>query len=339
MHKHTFNKKYSLFLGTVGIIVVFAIIAITTDFSSVISAISGVNLALLLAAVAAQIFSYLCLTEKLKTIAGEYKKISYLTAFKTWLIGALLDLITPFIQVGGEPLKIFMLKKKGLSFARASAIIAADTFIELFAFFTMLVVSMLLLILTTKSPVAIFSYILGVVMAALLISLAFFVVLNKSLLKKSVLKIESITKRFGYNVKEYSRIVISFESMFRSLLRKEKLITETFLLSIGAKLFDFVRIYFVFAALGYPIGFDTILFAWSIVLILSMLPGLPGNLGVIEAGAIAAYVLFGVPAPIAAAAIILDRLISFWMLVGIGGIIFGSGFKNTAKKVRKEAKK
>ncbi len=324
----------SIILTIVGIVVVFAIIAITTDFASVITVISGVNVLLLLAAIAAQLFSYLCLTEKLKTIASEYKKISYLTSFKTWLIGALLDLVTPFIQVGGEPLKIFMLKKKGFKLSKASAVIAADTFIELFAFFTMLVVAMILLILTTRSPAAIFSYILGVVMAALLISLAFFVVLNKSLLKKALLKIENITKRFGYHAKDYSKIVVSFENTFMSLLRKEKLMAETFVLSIGAKLFDFIRIYFVFAALGYPIGFDTILFAWAIILVLSMLPGLPGNLGVIEAGGIAAYVLFGVPAPIAAAAIILDRLISFWMLVGIGATVFGTSaqLKNTTLK-------
>ncbi|MBI4162139.1 MAG: flippase-like domain-containing protein [Candidatus Aenigmarchaeota archaeon] len=326
----------SIFLAAVGIVVVFAVIALTTDFSSVITVLSGVNGLFLLAAIAAQIFSYFCLMEKLKTLAAEYKKISYLTSFKTWLVGALLDLATPFIQVGGEPLKIYMLRKKGFNTAKASAVVAADTFLELFAFFTMLVAAMALLILTTRSPVAVFSYMMGVVMSALLISLAFFVVLNKNLLKKTVLKIENITKHFGCHVKNYSRIVVSFERTFRSLLKKERLMAETFLLSIGAKCFDFIRIYFVFFALGYPIGFDTILFAWAIILILAMLPGLPGNLGVIEAGGIAAYVLFGVPVPIAAAAIIVDRLISFWMLVGIGATVFGTSAPTHHKALNKK---
>ena len=99
--------------------------------------------------------------------------------------------------------------------------------------------------------------------------------------------------------------------------------TKAFLLSLGAKILDFFRTYFIFLAIGYPIGVQTIVFVWAIVLIFSMLPGLPGNLGIVEAGAIAAYVFFGVPAPIAAAAVLVDRVVSFWMLLGIGGSIFG----------------
>ena len=320
------NFKRSLILALAGIVIVIGVVS-TTDIKSVAGVLTRADWRFLPLAVGAQLLAYLCLTRKLKAIADKYKVISYSAAFRIWLTGALIDLATPFIQVGGEPLKIFMLKRKGMKISKASAVVAADTFVELFAFFAMLVVAMLLLILSSKSPAAVFTYLLGVVMAALLISLAFFIILNKSLLQKCVLKVERLARHFGYHIKDYSRIVSSFESTFRSLLNKEALMLETFSLSIIAKALDFARIYFVFLVIGYPIGIDTVVLVWAILVVLSMLPGLPGNLGVIEAGGIAAYVLFGVPAHIAAAVIIIDRLISFWMLVGIGAAAFWKGLK------------
>lgn len=322
-----------ILLGIAGVAVV-SLIFYSMDLPRIAGILQNSNIYFIFCAVAVQFLSYFFLVSKVRLIATQYKKTSYIISFKLWLTGALLDLVTPFIQIGGEPMKILFLKKNRWKASKASAVVVTDTFVELFAFFTMLIIVVILLIVTSNG-VQIFSYVAGISVSAMLIFSLFYVSLNKKILLKVVGKFQKIGNRFGVKNKNYRNFVFSFEKSFRQLLGNGSLMSKIFLLSLGAKILDFFRIYFIFLAIGYPIGVQTIVFVWAIVLIFSMLPGLPGNLGIVEAGAIAAYVFFGVPVSIAAAVVLVDRIISFWMLLAIGGSIFGTNAPTQSSSSRR----
>ena len=54
---------------------------------------------------------------------------------------------------------------------------------------------------------------------------------------------------------------------------------------------------------------------------LMCIPATPGSLGIFEGGLISAFILIGIPAQIAGAAIFLERLIWFWGITLIGGML------------------
>ncbi len=55
-----------------------------------------------------------------------------------------------------------------------------------------------------------------------------------------------------------------------------------------------------------------------VILIILFIPWLPGSLGLVEFSGIAAFIAFGITSSVGASAMILDRLLSFWMPLFIG---------------------
>jgi uncharacterized protein (TIRG00374 family) len=56
--------------------------------------------------------------------------------------------------------------------------------------------------------------------------------------------------------------------------------------------------------------------------LLTTIPALPGGLVLVEGGIIAVLVFFGLSASQAFSVAILDRLISYWSLIGVGLVVF-----------------
>ncbi|MDI6730477.1 MAG: flippase-like domain-containing protein [Candidatus Altarchaeum sp.] len=82
--------------------------------------------------------------------------------------------------------------------------------------------------------------------------------------------------------------------------------------------FSFLRPYIVFIAIGYNIDIAVFVAVLVVVLIISYIPTLPGGIGIWEISSIGLYTLLGVPSEYAAAAIIVDRLISYWFVCLFG---------------------
>ena len=61
---------------------------------------------------------------------------------------------------------------------------------------------------------------------------------------------------------------------------------------------------------------------WAVLLILSMIPWLPGGLGLVEFGGIYVFIMFGIQKGVAASGMFIDRFISFWFIVLLGAVLF-----------------
>jgi uncharacterized protein (TIRG00374 family) len=89
-------------------------------------------------------------------------------------------------------------------------------------------------------------------------------------------------------------------------------------LTVASWLLEATRIYFVILALGISLPLPAIAFAAFAASFLTAIPFTPAGLGAVEVGVVGILMLFGVPLPIAAAVAILDRVVSFWILIASG---------------------
>jgi putative heme transporter len=97
---------------------------------------------------------------------------------------------------------------------------------------------------------------------------------------------------------------------------------EVFGLALANWVFDALTLAASLIALGVPVPWADLLFIYSLAQVAASLPITPGGIGVVEASLTLLLVAFGVPATDALAGTLLYRVISFWVLVTIGWIVW-----------------
>lgn len=103
---------------------------------------------------------------------------------------------------------------------------------------------------------------------------------------------------------------------------------------IGALFFwfgDIFCLYFAFLGFGYSPHLAIVIFTYAVAKIISTLSFIPGGLGITEAIMSLIFIGFGIPAPIALAAVLIFRLISFWLPIPVGFVSFLSLQRNYNK--------
>ncbi|MBM2820400.1 MAG: hypothetical protein HW405_160 [Candidatus Berkelbacteria bacterium] len=103
---------------------------------------------------------------------------------------------------------------------------------------------------------------------------------------------------------------------------------------IGALCFwfgDIFCLYFAFLGFGFHANLAIVIFAYCITRILTTISFIPGGLGVAEASLSLIFISFGIPASTALAAVLIFRLISFWIPIPVGFWSFLSLQRNSIK--------
>jgi uncharacterized protein (TIRG00374 family) len=85
-------------------------------------------------------------------------------------------------------------------------------------------------------------------------------------------------------------------------------------------------------AVGSPVPWSALILAWSVGLGAASFGITPGGLGVVEAALAAALVAAGVHSPQAVAAVLVYRLISFWLVDAVGWVLYGATRKREAPR-------
>jgi uncharacterized protein (TIRG00374 family) len=113
--------------------------------------------------------------------------------------------------------------------------------------------------------------------------------------------------------------------LFRSPARIPVILAESFLIWLS----EAARLYFVAWALGYQIDFLMAVFISQAALVIMSLPLTPAGLGLVELLMFAVLIPAGFSREHAAAIVIADRLISYWLLIifGIVHYIFSPRYR------------
>jgi hypothetical protein len=256
---------------------------------------------------------------RLKLLSGRYPPLSFRQSMKISIIGTTISSLTPLARLGGEPVKIQMLKNR-YGVPKASAIVILDMFIEVLSLYAIIALAMFLIIIRGVLPMEILLPFLVLFIISFVL-IVFFIIActNIKWINRFVVFFKKIISKFKkVEDKNYGKM---FRNAIDILLVNRRTLGLVITVSALTRILEFLRIWLIFLALGFEIPISIIVFGWSFVLLIGMIPWLPGGLGLVEAGGATAYILFGVTKGISVSFILVDRLFSFWLILLAGFII------------------
>lgn len=141
-------------------------------------------------------------------------------------------------------------------------------------------------------------------------------------------------KHLRLKVIPLEKVPILIEKIYEAvkiLFRNPRLQLEAFLGALFYWFGDIFCLYFTFIGFGYKPHLPVVIFTYAVAKILGTISFIPGGLGVIEASMSLLFIGFGVPSATALTAVLVFRLISFWLPIPLGFWSFLSLQKNYIK--------
>ncbi|RLJ01031.1 MAG: hypothetical protein DRP06_00535 [Candidatus Aenigmatarchaeota archaeon] len=287
--------------------------------TEILTVLLGVNPYYFGCAVLVQIIIVLLYALRLKLIVSEQGyKIGFGRILKILSAGMAINQLTPIVKAAGEPVKMHYLSKSGMPVTKAGAATVVEISSELISFYVFLFFSVLFLSFE-KYLSQDFLYAGGMVFilfaAGMVISFKF--LLNEDKLERVFGKL--LIKYFKKDAKLSTKI---FTSSLKHLFTCRKLGFKIFSISFFCRFLDIVRVYLLFEALHFSSPLTFALVLWVVGFMFSMIPWLPGGLGLVEGGTIPVLMLLGISASISSSSILLERLLTFWFIILIGVVSF-----------------
>jgi hypothetical protein len=308
------HKRLALFVISV------LLVLLTINFfglGAVIAVVAHSDWSLVGLAVLCQVAIILLYALRFKVMTSKYKRISFREAFRTATIGNFISLITPVAKVGGQPLMIYMTKKK-IGNEKSSAVVFMDTMIDMLT--SVVVAALVLVIFYPSIPLAMFWPLLAMVIVAFILIFGFMkLFLSRDLLARIFDWIIERMRRF----KRIDKILHAnaFERSFRLVLQDKKIMSAGMIISFFIKVFEVLRIWIIFLAIGIVLTTSTLWIIWAFMLLILMIPWLPGHLGLYEFGVSSGFILLGIASVGAAGGVLLDRFVSFWFVMAFSVVV------------------
>ncbi|MEM4258114.1 MAG: flippase-like domain-containing protein [Candidatus Thermoplasmatota archaeon] len=239
--------------------------------------------------------------------------------------------ITPSM-VGGEPVRIYLLKKEGLNLGCATAVVLSERFID--AVFILLCIPFAFFIFQDKIQLNIIrvGILVGIIVFLLLIFLFIYAVRNPEKTKSFLIQLEKKIFRILRKqdtteqtkiVKTISQEVDNFHtSMNLFVSHRKKTLVAVGLLTVLYWCTGFMIPSLLLVGLGLPPMIVESFAAQMILLIIVMLPITPGSSGLTEGGMAALYgmILGSNYSYVLGVFVILFRFISYHMQVIVGAV-------------------
>lgn len=247
---------------------------------------------------------------------------------------------------GGEPLRAYLLTKvNGMPFEIGFASSTAD---RVFEFFPFVIISIFAAFLILTWEIPIWTRILVFVLIAF--SLFFFIILLYAVWKKEVATkvIISLTKpifpffkRFAkseMNFTELSEKIIyyitRFSHGFLQVVRDREIFIIGFIISFIMWGLDIARFYVCFLAVGSYPPLMPLMIIYTVGIIISLAPLLPGSWGIREATIVGLFAVVGVAGDVVISASLIDRLASYiipTLLGAIAALYYGKHISSSQK--------
>lgn len=302
-----------ILLFATGVLLIFAVLNYF-GLAETINTLAQTRLDLLILAVAVQAAIVTMIIARIKILAYGKGYLSWMQAGRVTLTGMFVSMITPFAKLGGEPLKMYMLRGN-IGSNNASAAVAIESIMELVS--SLIVVFLVAVVFFNEIPSA---YVTTFILFLIVISLSLMILLKIFFTPRWLHRIinwiaSKMAKMLEVDKKDYAEM---FSTAFYAMWKDRRLVAGALSVSVASKLLEIARLWVLFLAIGIALPLRDVAIIWCIVLVLMFIPWLPGSLGLAEFGAISAVVAFGVASGPAASGILLDRFVSFWLLLAVG---------------------
>lgn len=250
--------------------------------------------------------------------------------------------VTPS-AAGGEPLRAYLLREvEGTPFEIGFATSTAN---RVFEFLPFVLISLLAALFLLSWNIPLLTRIIVIIM--IIVSLLIFGILIYAGFRREVTEriIISIAQFIYPTVVGLSKKDIPFNDIrekiifyidrfsggFTMALQDRKVFVVAFILSFAMWGFDMLRMYICFGALGVYPPLLPLVIIYTIGILISLLPLLPGAWGIREGTLIGLFAVIGVSADVVLAASLIDRLASYiipTILGAIAALYYGRKVKN-----------
>ena len=266
--------------------------------------------------------------------------------FRTLLMMLLASLfgnnVTPS-AAGGEPLRAYLLREvEGTPFEIGFATSTADRVFEFLPFVLISIISALFLLSWDIPPVTRIFVIAMIIVSLFIFGILIYAGFRKEITQRIVI---SIAKSIYPTALRLSKKDISFNEIrekiifyinrfstgFITALQDRNVFMVAFVLSFAMWGLDMLRMYVCFGALGVYPPVLALVIIYTIGILISLLPLLPGAWGIREATLIALFAVVGVSADVVMAASLIDRLASYvipTILGALAALHYGRKVKN-----------
>ena len=252
--------------------------------------------------------------------------VSFVNALWASLICLMVNNLTPMSMVGGEPVRAYVLAKiDRIKAERAFATVLVDLFLGVapVVFIDLVAISLVI----RHSLDLRYAWFLALVGASTLglLSVSVSILLRREpsmRLLKALLNLFGRARPLRAHVERLeSGIDVLFMNFHNSMKVAVADRAALLLASAGSAAvwaLTYLRVYLIFLALGVPVSPDVVVIVYSMLVMVSVLPLLPGALGMWEWAGIGMFALFGIGAEEAAAVVMLDRMLFYWIPILTG---------------------
>jgi uncharacterized protein (TIRG00374 family) len=287
----------------------------------IISNLASVNVYLL--AVAALMFSFSILLRGIRwkfILASSRNKISTLSGYELIYVGWFANGLVP--AKVGDVVRAFAVKKENdCPLGKGFASLVIERILDTVVIVTLVVLSILLvssaLGFVSSTGWVTLSIYLGITLAVGLFVFAVLCVKRQSFVARIFSRL--FGSKYANQTKGFAK---DLGSSFGDYLSRKKLLAITILMSLIIWPLNFPKFYIVFTSMNIFPSFPAVAAAAFISDAWGMVPITPGGIGQVEIGQTLFVIwIVGLAAPTAAAIVLLDRIVSFWIPMLIGGIV------------------
>ena len=325
---HKWEIVVTLFIGA---FIIFAI-SLAVGLQDIINVLSKSNPTIIIAALLLEIIIIGAWTERWSLIL---KVVDRSPGFRKLFVMMFASLfgnnITPG-AAGGEPMRAYLVSKfEGISFDLAFVSASAD---RVFEFFPFVLVSGFAIYMISTWNISFWSTVF--ISVLIIITMAFFGLLiyvgvKREIAERLILSIArsifpyiiKLTKKevsFSDVTEQIIYYVERFSTGFATVLQDHKMFALGLTISFLMWGTDMFRMYLCFVAVGsYPPILPMIII-YTIAILITILPTIPGALGLREVTMVGLFLVVGVPADVVIAASLIDRVVSYLMPTLVGAV-------------------
>lgn len=321
------SNRWNYIFITIASLAMLIFMYFTNDISTLLSTLKAAKISWLLLGIFCMVIYWLLESGVLYCTANSIrKKLSFIKAVKTTMVGQLFNNITPFAS-GGQPMQLYCLTQETIPLGEASSILLMKFIVyqgALVIYSTLMLIGRFNFFQTQVSKLGYLVFIGFTVNLIVIIGLFLVGFLPKftTMLAKGIILLMSkihIIKNKEKTTEKVIEQIAEFHAGFKLLMMKKRMLFRATLFTTLQLTMFFLVPYCICMALKIPSPpLFSIIAASSFVLMISSFVPLPGASGGAEGSFYLFFGIFFVQSGILAIAILFWRLITFYLPIFIG---------------------
>jgi len=315
--------KRTIFLVVFAFVFYYLVIPTLARSRNSAELLSQVNPLLVALAVALEIGALVCYTVLTRVTLPPEPKLSLFTLFRIQLSTRSVTNLVPGGSAAGSTLGYRLLTDSGVTPSAAGFSLATVGLGSAVVLNLILWIALLISIpLNGFRPAYVTAAIVGVLLLAFAAGLVYLLIEGR---ERAERVLRAIARRIPFVDEDTAaRFVHQMADRIQDLAQQPELVRQGVLWATANWLLDAAALWVFLRAFGTSLNPINLIVAYGVTSVLAAIPLTPGGLGVVETALPSLLVTFGAPAGAALSAVLLWRLVQFWIPIPFGAVSYAS---------------